>query len=213
MPPNDDLHSALFANQLAAVCVRADGRVHVPDTLPPVLLPGSFNPLHGGHVELTRVASELLGAPAAFELTVVNADKPPLSVEEVRRRLRQFTWLAPLWLTRAPTFREKAALFPGATFVVGADTAARIVQPRFYDDSEPRRNEALDFIRQQGCRFLVAGRVDASGCFQGRDDLALPESARDLFDAVAAARFRCDVSSTQLRTAMNETQKPRADSY
>ncbi len=182
-----------------AVCVRADGRIHVPDALPKILLPGSFNPLHAGHIALARVATQLLGASAAFELTVSNADKPPLEPAEVRRRLAQFAWLAPLWLTRAPTFREKAALFPGVTFVVGADTAARIVEHRFYEHSEAQMHAALTDIRNQGCRFLVAGRVDAEGRFLGRDDLPLPHAARDLFDAIPAERFRFDVSSTQLR--------------
>ena len=199
MLPAHDLLSAFFAGQLPAVCARADGRIHVPDTSPTVLLPGSFNPLHAAHVGLARVAAELLGTHAAFELAVVNADKPPLPMEEVRRRLAQFAWLAPLWLTRVPTFREKAVLFPGATFVVGADTAARIVHHRFYENSVARMNDALACVRGQGCRFLVAGRVDASGHFLGRDDLPLPDAALDLFDAVPAERFRLDLSSTQLR--------------
>jgi hypothetical protein len=192
--------NAFFAEELAAVCVRADGRIHVPHSRPKLLLPGSFNPLHVGHVGLARVAAEMVGAEAAFELAVVNADKPPLSVEEVRRRLAQFAWLAPLWLTRTPTFREKAVLFPGAAFVVGADTAARIVQPRFYEDSETRMNDALACVRGQGCRFLVAGRVDGAGRFLSCADLPLPDAERDLFDEIPAARFRLDLSSTQLRT-------------
>src|SRR5262249_18559734 len=110
----------------------ADGTLQNPSDPPGLLLPGSFNPLHPGHLELAALR---LGRPAAFELSVVNADKPPLSESEVRRRLRQFARQAPVWLTRAPTFLEKARLFGGAVFVVGADTAVRIVQPRFYGDS------------------------------------------------------------------------------
>ena len=72
---------------------------------------------------------------------MVNADKPPLADEEVRRRLTQFVWRAPVWLTRAPTYTEKAELFPDCVFVIGADTATRIVQPRFYGDSEERMAE------------------------------------------------------------------------
>jgi hypothetical protein len=130
---------------------------------------------------------------------IPDADKPTLPPEEVRKRLAQFAWRAPLWLTRAPTFREKALLFPGAVFVVGADTAARVVEHRFYENQEACLHEALTCIRGQGCRFLVAGRVDAAGCFWSLPDIALPEPARDLFDALPPEKFRLDISSTQFR--------------
>ncbi len=199
MQPDDDALSALFAQEVYAVCVRPDGRIHIPHTLPRLLLPGSFNPLHAGHIGLARVAASLVGNAAEFELSVCNADKPSLAPAEVRRRLSQFFWLAPVWLTRAPTFREKADLFPGAVFAVGSDTAARIVQPRFYEGCEGGMDAALDYIRQRGCRFLVAGRLDASGQFLGRDDLCLPHAVRELFDPIPEHRFRHDLSSTGLR--------------
>jgi hypothetical protein len=201
MSAADDPLSAFFAGELPAVCVRPDGRIHASQAKPRVLLPGSFNPLHAGHLGLARVAAEVLGAPAAFELAVVNADKPPLPAEDVRRRFAQFTWLASVWLTRAPTFHEKALLFPGAVFVVGADTAVRIVEHRFYENSEARLHQALDCVRRQGCRFLVAGRVDAAGRFLGLSDLGLPEAARELFASMPPERFRLDLSSTHLRMA------------
>jgi hypothetical protein len=144
-------------------------------------------------------ATRQVGMPAAFELTVVNADKPPLADEEVRHRLAQFLWRAPLWLTRAPTFCDKARLFPGATFVVGADTAARIVSPRFYQGSADRMAEALADFRARGCRFLVAGRLDTQGQFLGLDDLGIPTAHRDLFAGIPATEFRLDLSSTELR--------------
>src|SRR5439155_650556 len=123
----------------------------------------SFNPLHAGHVELARIAEERLSGPVAFELAVLNADKPPLRAAEVRHRLAQFAWRQTVELTRAATFREKAHLLPGVTFVVGADTAERIVQPRYYGDRTADMLAALDEIARHGCRFLVAGRTDDQG--------------------------------------------------
>jgi hypothetical protein len=132
---------------------------------------------------------------------VVNADKPPLTVEEVRRRLAQFVGQAPLWLTRAPTFVEKAELFPGAMFVVGADTAERIVQPRFYGGSSEQLHVAMNALRARNCRFLVAGRVNTEGNFVDLANLSIPTEFRDLFVDIPANEFRVDLCSTQLRRA------------
>jgi nicotinic acid mononucleotide adenylyltransferase len=189
----------LLAGRLAALWVRPDGRMRPDGPAPGLLLPGSFNPLHEGHCALAATAARLAGAPAAFELSATNADKPALPDEEVRRRLGQFAWRAPVWLTRAPTFAEKAALFPGCVFVVGADTAERIVQPRFYGDSAERMAEALGLIRKRGCRFLVAGRVGAEGRFVELAGLELPMEHADLFAAIPGDVFRVDISSTELR--------------
>jgi nicotinamide mononucleotide (NMN) deamidase PncC len=197
--PTDDPLAALDEGNLAAMCVEHDGMVRKDAPLPRLLLPGSFNPLHAGHVALAETASSVTGFPAAFELTIVNADKPPLSAEEVRRRLAQFTWKAPLWLTRAPTFAAKAQLFPGAVFVVGADTAERIVQPRFYGGSDSELDRAMNELCGRGCRFLVAGRVNVEGRFVDLDSLNIPARYRNLFTAIPAGRFRIDLSSTQLR--------------
>jgi hypothetical protein len=140
-----------------------------------------------------------VGGPVAYELSVTNVDKPTLTPAEVRRRLAQFCWHAPLWLTRAPTFVEKAARFPGVAFVVGVDTAARILQPRYYQDSEERMQQALAAIRGHGCSFLVAGRADATGRFVTLADLAIPPAQADLFRMIPDTEFRLDLSSTQLR--------------
>ena len=134
-----------------------------------------------------------------FELSVVNADKPALAAVEVRRRLEQFSWRGTVELTRAPTFREKARVLPGAAFVVGVDTAARILEPRYYGGSAASMVAALDEIGRLGGRFLVAGRADPGGRFVTLADLAVPGPVAHLFEEIPEARFRRDISSTELR--------------
>jgi hypothetical protein len=192
---NDFLHG-----ERSFLCVESTGQGCPDAPLPKVLLSGSFNPLHEGHWRMAAVARELTGAPVEFELSVANVDKPPLPGEEVRHRLRQFGQLASVWLTRAPRFVEKAPLFPGAIFVVGADTAVRILDARYYDGGETGMRQALQRIAGHGCRFLVAGRIDSAGQYVQCAQLPIPAEYAGLFTQIPEGRFRCDLSSTVLRS-------------
>jgi hypothetical protein len=179
-----------------AVCV--EGGAHRTDPRPLAVLPGSFNPLHHGHTALARAAAVRLGVEVHYELSVVNADKPTLPADEVARRASQFANVGPLWLTRCPTFAAKADLFPGAAFVLGWDTAVRVIDPKYYG-SEVGRDAALRKLLESGSRLVVAGRVDAGGAFRVWDGGGLTEEFGPLFVALSENDFRADVSSTELR--------------
>jgi nicotinamide mononucleotide (NMN) deamidase PncC len=166
---------------------------------PMTLGPGAFNPLHGGHVRLVEAAGRLTGLPVAFEMSVTNVDKPDLTTPEIRRRLGQFAGHAAVWLTSLPRFVDKALFFPGAIFAIGADTAVRLFDPRYYDRGLEGMLAAFAFLRDRGCRFLVAGRADASGEWLGLENLPLPPGLCDLFCAIPPQVFRLDISSTLLR--------------
>ncbi|MSQ05874.1 MAG: hypothetical protein EXR54_00535 [Dehalococcoidia bacterium] len=197
----------LLSGEISLVLANPDGSFAVDEVIPPfrkgglggisALLPGSFNPLHHGHQELARVAQEILGATVAFELSVVNVDKPPLEEAEVRRRLAQFAGQAPVVLTRAETFRKKAGLLPGCAFVIGWDTAVRLVEPRYYGGHAAMLT-ALAEMWALGCRFLVAGR-EHQGRFHTLEDIAIPQGFQPLFQAIPQSSFRADISSTALR--------------
>jgi hypothetical protein len=140
----------------------------------------------------------MLQAPVAFEISVTNVDKPPLAVSEVRARLAQFASRARVELTRAPTFLEKSRLFPGATFIVGADTAERLVATRYYG-AETRMTAALQEIAERGCRFLVAVRADTAERVRTLADVAVPPRFAHLFTPIPESRFRLDASSSDIR--------------
>jgi len=194
-----DTIDQLLAGALNRVTAQPDGQLMLSAPSPRVLLPGSFNPVHAGHLLLARVAEEFRQLPLAFEISVTNVDKPPLAVQTVKHRLAQFAWKSPVELTRAPTFLEKSRLFPRTTFVIGADTAERLVAPKYYGDDAARMHVALEEIASSGANFLMAVRRDVAGRVRALSDIPVPRRYADLFTEIPEHRFRLDTSSSEIR--------------
>ena len=195
-----DAAQALTTGKSHYFGITADGLPYSTETPPPVILSGAFNPLHEGHLGMAQAAETLLNQPLAFELAATNVDKPPLPAEAILARIGQFAGRYAVLVSDAPTYLQKARLYPGTTFVVGYDTAVRIFAPRYYNNSEVQMLAALMEIEARGCRFLVAGRLDDQGVFRGLADVAMPARFAPLFTAIPETLFRSDVSSTTLRT-------------
>jgi len=180
------------------VTVMADGNRVSEEPVVGIVYSGSFNPLHFGHEALAAAASRVVGEPVTFELATVNADKSALSRGELERRLAPFRGKYRVAVTRTALFTDKARLFPGCSFLVGYDTAARLIDPRFYGDSAAARDAALGAIKASDCNVIVAGRLE-NGAFKTVANLALPASAAGIFIELPASEFRVDVSGTELR--------------
>ena len=215
--PHAEPLAQLLSGAAGWVVADGGGALAVEGAVPAALLPGSFNPLHPGHRELRAAAAEILGFPPAYELSAANVDKPPLPAAELRRRLSAFGPGETVALTAAATFHQKAELFPGRAFIIGWDTAVRLVAPRYYGnlgganaggtdagraaggpDGETAMLAALARMWAGGAQFLVAGRLDG-GRFKTLDDVAVPAGFRPMFRAIPESLFRRDLSSTDLR--------------
>lgn len=120
-----------------------------------------------------------------FEMAAINADKPPLAREEVHSRLKQFDAQSELFrqynitnfavcVTSEPLFVGKSGLFRECSFVIGADTLARLIDPKYYGSGGRDGDStavlglvsALMEICSNGCSFVVGGRrSDGSSTF------------------------------------------------
>jgi hypothetical protein len=164
------------------------------------VLPGSFRPAHDAHFEMADYVENTFGGGSStsggecfFELSIRNAAKPPLDFISLEERLKT-TRNRRVWITNAPTFKDKAKIFPGARFVVGYDTAARIVDPKYADI-----NEVIQAFTESSVIFAVFGR-SVNGKYQYELD-QLPDWFRNFSFQVDYVLPSCAVSSTGIRAA------------
>jgi len=107
-----------------------------------------------------------------------------LDSDSILQRIAQFQGKYDIVISNAPTFDQKARLFPNTTFVLGLvlgdllcsisrnaqrliahlldeqDTAVRVAERRYYGaGTQADLVEAMQHIQRCNCRFVVGGRV------------------------------------------------------
>lgn len=177
--------------------------------------PGSFNPLHIGHLAIAQYAEERFKTAVIFEICNSPNDKNPVSQEDIAKRVKQFTMLGRfVTVTENTSFLEKSTdkavaqylttidkqlCYPklNITFLVGADTINRIDDIKYYCDSVYERNRAMNIFTARGVRFLVFPRKGHLTNNLSPDIMRLCEFVTD-FESV-------DISSTKIRSTNNTT--------
>ena len=203
-----DAWRQVLTGTLPFVELHRDGTVST--TLSPKIrgiIPGSYAPIHAGHGMMHACAERILGSSLALELAVLNADKPPLDYVTISERLERI-WAEPTFggdcviLSGLPFFEQKAAAFPGRTFVVGIDTLERIADPKYHQNEPILLEKSLRRISETGARFLVFGRVKSTPegkVFETLQADRFPQTLVQMCEGIPEETFRKDLSSTEIR--------------
>ena len=196
--------SALYKGQSKLVVVRHDGVVADAGAVDDksLIMPGSFAPLHRGHTELLEIARNQLDCKGYFELSIRNASKPPITPDELERRIAQFKGTHDVIVTSEPLILDKARLLPRRRVLLGIDTLERFLDPAYYANDEQTRDLALKEFIKLGSTLVVAGRQYDDGTFRNYSNLKLPDPVRQALSGIIVEipeqKFRVDISSSKL---------------
>lgn len=156
---------------------------------------GSFNPFHDGHAEVIKKAIGKYDR-IWLEISIKNVDKPEINLISLDDRILSITHgltkhdlhdkVAGIILSNTPKFKDKLwQLGPNVDFLVGSDTAKRIVDTKYGDPQE-----LIDISETYGTRFIVVRRP-------GHEFVIPKKYDTGVFEFVGGTGL--NISSTELR--------------
>jgi hypothetical protein len=157
---------------------------------------------------MTAIAEVFCDNTVYFEASIQTVGGPLLDFIEAEKLIKQFDEMH-LAVTKAPTFLEKAKLFPGVTFVVGMDTWLEIINPKYYEFPV---SELIRQFKQLQVDFLVFGRQQNGSFLTLADNLSFGV-ARKVPQHVFSEDPENDYQSESEMRAVLQKEKYQSPSY
>lgn len=167
-----------------------------------LVFPGSFDPCHINHILMAKTASEKLGQPVHFEISLTNVDKPPIDYISLNQRLdslrnyKDEAFIGGICLTNAPLFLQKADIFPDSTFIIGADTFNRLFDAKYYGGTV-NMPAILNHFKEKNIRFMVFRRKSV--------ELHISPEILEFCEIIPLDEYKDEgISSTEIRKKENK---------
>ena len=164
-----------------------------------LVFPGSFDPLHEGHTKLAEAALDATKRRDAeepsllYEISLKNADKGVIDVEQAEERVLQFKKEnAAVALTRRALYVDKSQLFGPCDFVMGADTASRVLDAKYYGGVEGLAEAPWTRCAKGAAGLWWRAGSESRGVDAHEALASAPDSHRDMF--LEIPDFRVDVA-------------------
>jgi len=159
------------------------------DVVRHVVFPGTFNPLHIGHIRMAEIVEETYGLEVVFELSLSTADKGTVDVNQVMSKASQFLGRWPVLISgnKNNLLIDKARMYKPEGFIVGEDTLERLIDPFYYHHDAKLMDEVFEEFSILGVKLYTFRRqISESHIIQ-------------LMDMTTVVSEEFDISSTEIR--------------